>query len=41
MIAEIIFDRFNVECCVFQFYKAIILESSLDIVQNMQIVENN
>lgn len=46
MIAEIIFDRFNVECCVFQFSKATIIESHLDIVQNkksfnMQIVENN
>ena len=46
MIAEIIFDRFHVESCVFQFYIATIIESHLDIVQNkksfnMQIVENN
>jgi hypothetical protein len=46
MIAEIIFDCVNVESCVFQFSKATIIESRLDIVQNkklfnMQIVENN
>jgi hypothetical protein len=46
MIAEIIFDPFNVESCVLQFFKATIIKSRLDIVQNkksfnMQIVENN
>mgnify|MGYP006887596615 FL=1 len=46
MIAEIIFDRFPVKSSVFQIYKATIIESRLDIVQNkksfnMEIVENN
>jgi len=46
MIAKIIFDRFHVDYCFFQFYQATIIESHLDLVQNkksfnMQIVENN
>jgi len=46
MIAKIIFDRFHVDYCFFQFYQASIIGSPLDIVQNkksfnMQIVEKN
>lgn len=46
MKAEILFDRFIVASSVFQFYKAYIIGSPLDIVQNkksfnMQIVEKN
>ena len=46
MMAGITVDRFHVESCLFQFYKATIKESHLNIPENnksfnKQFLENN